>query len=248
MASAELGTHSSWLLGRPSAWSGDASPSNAASDTDLISPDDTTSPCSETPSSILAGSEPTFCTVQSSSDMDDVPDRCLSARATVSNVDLPPVHRNVCGRSHAHETLRTSGHFHSPPPPPPIVCPCTASSCRCRSSCWCRSSCRCRTSCRCRSPCRCTASSFICCWPPVCRSTASTTADVTNNCILPAQYQIPSSVKIIIIIRGNDSPKQCIEKEREMIKKCNMSIVHVSLQMYTILVGYISSRWSLFGP
>lgn len=113
IAKAELGTRSSWLLGKPSAWSGDLRPSNALSDTDLISPDDTTSPCSETPSSSLAGSEPTFCTVQSNSDMDEVPDRFLSARATVSNVDFPPVHRKVCGKSHAHDTFRTSGHFHS---------------------------------------------------------------------------------------------------------------------------------------
>lgn len=115
VASAELGTRSSWLLGSPSAWSGDASPSNATSETDLISPDDTTNPCSDTPSNILPGSELTFCTVQSKSDMDDVSDRFLSARATVSNVDLPPVHLNVWGRSHAHDTFRTSGHFHWPP-------------------------------------------------------------------------------------------------------------------------------------
>jgi len=163
MASAELGTRSSRLLGKPSAWSGDPSPSNAASDTDLISPDDTTSPCSETPSSILAGSEPTFCTVQSRSDMDDVPDRRLSARATVSNVDLPPVQRNVCGRSHAHDTFRTSGHFHSPPALPFI--------------------------CRCTSLCSCSRSSFwgSCSWPPVIRSTASTTAVATTYNIFPAQ-------------------------------------------------------------
>ena len=67
-SSAAVGTVCSLLLGNPRACSGPASPENASSETWYISPEDTTSPWSTTPSRRSSGNTLTFWTVQSSSD------------------------------------------------------------------------------------------------------------------------------------------------------------------------------------
>lgn len=100
----------------PSVCNGVFMPRKAKRCTRLISPDEITSPCSDTFSKILVSlRKVTFLKVQSSSDTEYLD--ALSPRANCSSPWMSPLHRNVCGISHPHSKKRLFslmfGHFQS---------------------------------------------------------------------------------------------------------------------------------------